>query len=122
MTAPFATSSPGLVNLGYLEANACGQREFIEQAVDILLTQLPELLLELRHARSSGDPARLGFAAHKIKPSVAILGMDSVRDMLQTLECDPGAGMEDSPGSVERIDEMCTLALSELRMKRALLS
>ncbi|HET6569309.1 MAG TPA: Hpt domain-containing protein [Rhodothermales bacterium] len=118
MSSALPATAAGIVNLAYLEASSFGQAEFMQQAIDLLLAQLPDLLVQLDRAKKASDPAGMRMTAHKIKSSVAMLGMESTRDLLQMLESGSSSGIDDFERSVHKINEMCALAIAELRMER----
>lgn len=113
--------SPGVVDLAYLESSSFGQADFIVQAIDVLLDQLPEQVADLNHAFSKGDYALVRLSAHKLKSAAGLLGMDRIREALRRIEAVEPNGVQCAghlEPCVDDVTRFCVQAVFELQAKR----
>lgn len=76
----------GLVDLEYLREISGNDADFIKEMLDMFLVQTPELMTELSEAISGGNFADIKAAAHKVKPTFAMVGRDDFRQAMQQIE------------------------------------
>lgn len=58
----------------------------IQNMISIFLNSSSELLEQMDAFEKQGDPASLAKAAHKLKPSLTIFGLDHLVDTVKTIE------------------------------------
>ncbi|MEL7372447.1 MAG: Hpt domain-containing protein [Myxococcota bacterium] len=63
-----------------------GDREFLEELVDIFLTDAAERIIELREALASGEAESFSRTAHKLKGSSANMGAVRLTDIARDME------------------------------------
>ena len=89
---------------------------FIKEMVDIFKEQILEYSAEMRDLLAKSDYENLSKVAHKAKSSVAVMGMEIEKEMLNTLEINAKKGVE--VGSykqlVDTFIENATKAITEL--------
>ena len=74
------------INLEYLEAVSGGDVSIITELVNMFKEQVVEFNAALKSFYTEKEYRQLGLLAHKAKSSVAIMGMDSLADVLKNLE------------------------------------
>ncbi|WP_374163370.1 2-amino-4-hydroxy-6-hydroxymethyldihydropteridine diphosphokinase [Arcticibacter sp. MXS-1] len=74
------------VNLSYLNDIAEGNKEFIIDMIDIFIEQTPVYFNQLATAIYEKDWKTAGDVAHKIKPTLAFIGVDAARDQMIEIE------------------------------------
>lgn len=74
------------VDLTYLETIASGDREFIVEMIDMFMTQTPLYLDELKAEIMEENWTGVGSVAHKIKPTLAFIGVPSIMEMIARIE------------------------------------
>ncbi|MDY0098747.1 MAG: Hpt domain-containing protein [Bacteroidales bacterium] len=106
----------GFINTEYLEMVAGSDPELKKDLVRIFREQVIEFYSEMQTLLSQKKYTELGLLAHKAKSSVAIMGMDSLAEMLKTLELNAKDGLNPSEyGSyIERFGSDTRSALAEL--------
>jgi PAS domain S-box-containing protein len=88
-TPPAAPPSrPAAFNLEYLHAITGDDPEAIAELLDAFLAQTPAQLTALRQALADGDKPALGKAAHAMKASVQMLGLDEATTLLVRIQQD----------------------------------
>jgi HPt (histidine-containing phosphotransfer) domain-containing protein len=75
------------VDLTYLESIADGDKEIIEELINIFIDQIPEFTEGLRNGLEQKDWRALAGIAHKAKSSVVSMGMNNLGNVdLKNLE------------------------------------
>jgi HPt (histidine-containing phosphotransfer) domain-containing protein len=74
------------IDLSYLNEVASGSVEFMIEMIDIFLEQTPVYFTQLTEAVNAGDWKTTGDTAHKIKPTLAFMGLVSAKNVLQEIE------------------------------------
>ena len=113
--------APGVVDLAYLESSSFGRADFILQAIDVLLDQLPVQVADLNQAFSKGDYALVRLSAHKIKSAAGLLGMEPLRETLRQIEATEAHEVQSAvqlEHCVHDVTRICVQAVTELKEKR----
>jgi HPt (histidine-containing phosphotransfer) domain-containing protein len=74
------------IDLSYLNEIASGSADFMIDMIDIFLEQTPEYLGQLSEAISAKDWKATGDIAHKIKPTLAFMGVEYAREVMAEIE------------------------------------
>lgn len=74
------------VDLSYLNEIASGSVEFMIDMIDIFLEQTPIYLMQLTEAVEARDWKTAGDIAHKIKPTLAFMGIEQGREIMAEIE------------------------------------
>lgn len=75
-----------IVDLTFLQEATDGNKELIQQLVDLFREQVDEFKGEMEDSLAENDAERLRKVAHKAKGSISALGMMDVRASLQEME------------------------------------
>ncbi len=79
-------SSGAVLNLSYLNDVASGSAEFMIEMIDIFLEQTPLYFDQLEIGITNKDWPSVANVAHKIKPTLAFMGVDNAKDDMQEIE------------------------------------
>ena len=74
------------IDLTYLNSITDNNKEFITELIDIIKAQLPEFITDLNNAYANQDNETLSKIAHKAKSTIAIMGLQSLTNLLNKLE------------------------------------
>lgn len=74
------------INLSYLNEIASGSVEFMMDMIDIFLEQTPIYLSQLTEAVEARDWKTAGDVAHKIKPTLAFMGVEYGKEVMAEIE------------------------------------
>lgn len=74
------------IDLTYLNDIAGGDAEFMIDMIDIFIDQTPVYVEQLIAAISEKDWKMVGDIAHKIKPTLAFMGVDNAKDKMAEIE------------------------------------
>ncbi len=94
-----------VLDLSYLEEVSGGNKEFIIEMIDIFLAQTPGHITELNGAVAAKEWRKIAELAHKIKPTLAFMGVDSAKEVMAEIEKD-GRNEENYEGIVFKIDQL----------------
>ena len=83
-----------LTNLGYLTSISNNDQSFINEMISTFISSTPDSLESMAKALAMGNLEQVGQIAHKIKPSLAFMGIDSLKDTVKQIE-DLGKGGKD---------------------------
>ena len=67
-------------------ANVAGDQEILIELMEIWLRQTPRLLLDIKQAVQSDNPDALHLAAHTLKGSLQVFGMETAASIAAALE------------------------------------
>lgn len=104
------------IKTDYLEMVAGGDTDLLKELVSMFRDQVAEFNSEMNLLLRERDYSGLGNLAHKAKSSVAIMGMDSLANMLKTfeLQAHEGKNTEMYQSYISRFENDTKQALSEL--------
>ncbi|WP_051189591.1 Hpt domain-containing protein [Daejeonella oryzae] len=74
------------IDLSYLSDVAGGSSEFMIEMIDMFLDQTPEYFEEIDQSINDLDWSNVATLAHKIKPTLAFMGVDFARIEMAELE------------------------------------
>jgi PAS domain S-box-containing protein len=112
-----STASKRVTNLAYIEKIANGDQQFVLRMINVFLNQTPLMLDSMTTHLENRDWKGLKAIAHKVKPSVAFMGITEMEQLIGNIE--DSAQHEtftDEIGSMlESARNICNEALEELR-------
>jgi HPt (histidine-containing phosphotransfer) domain-containing protein len=74
------------IDMSYLSDIAGGSEEFMIEMIDIFIEQTPLYFEQLEEAVNSRDWKAVGDVAHKIKPTLAFMGIEEAKDIMADIE------------------------------------
>lgn len=101
MLKPKSMSEPNesadiLYSIAYFEEVAGGDRDFIKKMVDMFIELTPVIVVDMNKAYEQHDLKEMGRLAHKVKPSIANMGISSLNTAILEIEM-AGKDEVDSP-------------------------
>ncbi|MEL6650076.1 MAG: response regulator [Bacteroidota bacterium] len=75
-----------VINLDYLKEISGGDAGIISKTIQKFLETTPEILNQMDNHLEEGDHNNLGRAAHKLKSSVAFMGIDMIKETILEIE------------------------------------
>ncbi|MFT6176734.1 MAG: HPt (histidine-containing phosphotransfer) domain-containing protein [Bacteroidia bacterium] len=94
-------SEEKLYDLEQLNSIAAGNPDFVIKMVNMFLDMTPGLVDRIEAGLQTQDWAEVRSAAHKMKPSVDMMGISSLRDIVRRIE-----GNAKSETNLEQIPEL----------------
>ena len=107
-----------LVNLDYLRSISGNDKNFISELINSFNKITPEILENMNKGLQDKNWEVVGQAAHKLKPSIALLGIDSLKEKVKTIEISSlqNQNLDAIPLLVEETTEACVQAMDELKL------
>jgi HPt (histidine-containing phosphotransfer) domain-containing protein len=98
-----------------LKEMAMGNDEFVEKMVRVFLESTKESLDQLLQAFEEGNFDRVSALAHKIKPSIDMMGIKDLHEPIRTIEKNAKESGEQLPTLLPKLDEILNRVFVELR-------
>jgi len=104
------------IKTDYLEMVAGGDQELLRELINMFRDQVAEFNSEMNKLYTEKNFYGLGLLAHKAKSSVAIMGMDSLANLLKTFELQAKEGKRTDlyQSYITRFENDTRSALTEL--------
>jgi HPt (histidine-containing phosphotransfer) domain-containing protein len=112
-----------VTDLSYLKEASADNKAFLKEMIEIFLKQTPGLITALHTTSRNKDWTEFRKIMHKIKPSITMIGIHDLEpDILKIDEAvKKGIGMEQLPALLQKFEEVCNRAYTELRRELELL-
>lgn len=112
------------IDLKYLKEISNGSNEFMNQMITLFVEQTPEIIAKMEKSNEENDIKGIRASAHKMKPSIAFMGIDELKSVIQEIE-----GFSENGGNNHRMTELisqiksiASLAIDELKAERKALA
>ncbi len=105
------------VDLTYINNISDGDRAFIKEMLETFLKITPVALQEITAASDTQNWKEVGRIAHKIKPTLMLIGDNMLSKMFKKLEVDGKNKLrtEQIPEKVAKINTLCNQTLDSIR-------
>ncbi len=119
LAAAVAPVSNGHINLQYLEEISASNQEFIIDMIRLFLRQMPQFVQKLRKACESAYWADTRYMTHKMKSSLATIGIFELESVMRQLETYAAqeSNLAESVQLCNHIERVCEEVYRELREK-----
>ncbi|TAE36233.1 MAG: Hpt domain-containing protein [Sphingobacteriales bacterium] len=107
-------------NLDYLATIADGDKEFMDEMMDMFLSQTPPQITSITNAITQNNYDHIAQIAHKIKPTFAMFGLNSLKESFGELENDAKAAvdMKEIEKKLQRILPVLEMLYTRLRLEK----
>jgi len=97
------------IDMSYLNDIAGGSEEFMIEMIDIFIEQTPLYFDQLEEAVNSSDWKSVGDVAHKIKPTLAFMGIEEAKEIMADIErkARTDDNVSEIPGMFANIKSRC---------------
>ena len=105
-----------LTNLSNLRKMSNNDEQFINDMIDSFINNTPEILDDLNKALAKESWADIGALAHKLKPNLAFMGIDSLKELVLHVEKSgkSGKNLEQLPDDTRMLVSKVKEAIEEL--------
>ncbi len=106
-----------LFDLSLLEQTAMGNRDFMKKMIQMFVDQTPGLMNEMQQHLSQQQWEQLGAKAHKLKPSIDLMGIAPLKQEIRDIEqfAKNGENLEILPSKITHLSQILTEALHQLK-------
>ncbi len=110
------------IDLTYLKQLSAGSNTFIVEMIDAFFEQIPKEIENLEQHLSNKDWQSLRGTAHKIKPSIAFMGLKELEPVVKLTEeyAQNQTNLDLLPDLISTIKTVCTNAVEELKKEKEL--
>lgn len=114
---PVPAKEESLYDLSKLWDISRGKHAFVEKMVNIFITETGNAAKEMREAFEKNDVEKIGSLAHKIKPSLYNLNINSIREDILQLELygKNGGPAGDIKALVEKVIAVLTAVIEQMK-------
>ena len=112
-------SQDPLYNLSQLREVAAGSEDFVNKMVDMFLEMTPALVQRVADGTAQKDWDEVQSASHKMKPSIDMMGIASLHDVIREIEQNAkhGKNVEDIPGLLQKLQDTLAQVYEQLRAR-----
>ena len=106
-----------LFDLSYLNQVFQGNKELVDNIINLFLQQVPEYISEMVKCVERNDLLSLHPLAHKAKSSIAMLGLKNMEQNIIRIEQDSkhNRNLDALPEIVLQVQDECTIVYEQLR-------
>ena len=110
------TLTPSIVDLSTLRKMSNNDEKFVRDMIESFITNTPEILEQIDKANNDRDWHEVSAMAHKLKPNLAFMGVDSLKDTVIQIEqsAKNKTDLEALPNKIGHLIEQVSLAIEEL--------
>jgi PAS domain S-box-containing protein len=107
------------IDLSYLHEIAEGNKEFMKKMINAFLSQSPAMAADMQKAVEEKRWKDLRGIAHKMRPSLDFIGIHAIKDIVRDIEKFSLEEINSDllPGMVAEVNEVCKVAIEELKME-----
>ncbi|MBL3655695.1 PAS domain-containing hybrid sensor histidine kinase/response regulator [Fulvivirga sediminis] len=106
-----------ITDLTYLKSICDGDKTFMRDMIETFLLNTPPTINEMQKWINKAEWLKVGHLAHKIKPSITFMGIDSLKPLIKNIEVYGKDNYKTDliPTLVDELSEKCQTAYKELR-------
>jgi len=107
-----------ITNLDFLSNFAAGDTARMKKYIGMFLQIAPQQMEKIKAALAASDWDAVRANAHSLKPQITYMGINGGDVLIKKIEDDAAsrANLAELPGVVNRMDELCRKAMSELEL------
>lgn len=105
-----------LYDLSQLREVAAGSEEFVDKMVEMFVSMTPGLVERIQNGVLSSDWEEVRSAAHKMKPSIDMMGIESLKLVVREIEgnAKTATNLDDIPALLGHMMETLDLVYRQL--------
>ena len=113
----FPLNRKSIADLSYLKYISENDNEFMGEMISSFIENNPILLSELESFSADSNWIEVGKVAHKIKPTLVLMGINTIKEDIETIETNGRNSMEVEkiPALIENVNSVCLKAIQELK-------
>jgi len=106
-----------LYDLSMIREISQGNNDFVKKMMSLFIDTLPPAINELKQHLAESNWASLGGVAHKIKPSIDTMGIDSLKEDIRSVERfgKESIHLDELPGLISRIEFIIEAVITKLK-------
>lgn len=115
----FSIPDGQLYDLSMIREIAHGNNDFVKKMVQLFIDTMPPALSEMRQHLNESNWNALGAVAHKIKPSIDTMGIETLREDIRTIERygKESSNTDELPALMDKLELIINKILIDLRVE-----
>lgn len=103
-------------DLNYMTSICEGDWQFMKEMIETFLRDSPEIIGSMKRSADKKEWKRVSEYAHKFKSSLMFMGIQSLHSIIREIEVNGREGIDTDriPEKIERVNEVCGKAMTEL--------
>jgi PAS domain S-box-containing protein len=108
-----------ITDLSYLRKMSNNDESFVQEMVSSFVEKTPEIISQIKQATKEKDWSQVGSLAHKLKPNLAFMGVDSLKELILEIEKNGKnkTNVKAIPELVNKLSSAVQEAINELSAK-----
>lgn len=111
-----ASKPAKLYDLSKIEQMSRGDQRFVNKILEIFCEHVPDVMNQIKAAIRDNNTANVRSAAHKLKPTLENMGIDSMYELIRELEKTTEVSIE-TKAKAGKLSEVVTQVLSDVRSR-----
>ncbi len=105
-----------VTNLTYLRKMSSNDESFVQDMVHSFIEKTPEIITKIKQAHKAGNLKEVSEMAHKLKPNLAFMGMESLKGVIQDIEnnANKKKNIKGLPSLIKKLAASIDVAIKEL--------
>ena len=105
-----------LIDLSYLEQVCSGNKALVAKMIDLFVQQTPLQMKQMREHSTSGDWHKFFNVAHKVKSSLAMMGVRALESSMENLEeySKHKIKLDTIPDLLKHVESTCSHIINEI--------
>ncbi len=115
------SSDSSLYDLTMIREIAHGNNDFVKKMMSLFIETMPPAIQELKQHLSDRNWASLGAVAHKIKPSIDTMGIESLKEDIRSLERygKEMSNLDEIPSLMQKVEDILQRVIDDLQSELA---
>jgi PAS domain S-box-containing protein len=105
-----------ITDLSSLRKMSNNDESFVQDMVTSFIEKTPDIIKQIRKANKDENWQEVGAMAHKLKPNLAFMGIDSLKKLIAQIESNANnnTNTEEIPGLIKKLSSSIKTAIKEL--------
>ncbi|HNP17679.1 MAG TPA: ATP-binding protein [Fulvivirga sp.] len=113
------SSNNKVTNLSYLSSVCDGDQDFIRDMIETFIKNTPPILTEMKNMAANAKWSELSDLAHKLKPSITFVGLESAKELVQAIELSGNTANQtkNMEAMINDLSSIVKVAIEELKQE-----
>ena len=106
-----------IYNLDMLKEMCGGDKSFLTMMIQLFVDTVPEIITQMKTASKAGNWVEVGGLAHKVKPTIDSMGIESLKEVIRDIEMQgkSSSNTENIPDKVETVTSTLQECIDQMK-------
>lgn len=111
-----SSNAKTITDLSSLRKMSNNDESFVQEMVSSFIEKTPEIIKQIKQANKEKNWPEVGAMAHKLKPNLAFMGIDSLKKLIAQIETNANnnKNTKEIPGLIKKLTSSINVAIKEL--------